>query len=51
MRANDHPLVSHLEVMKLVYFSYINDSLPVLYVLNEITRGLVLVSLLAEVSA
>ena len=29
--------------MKLVYFSYINNSFPVLYVLNEITRGLVLV--------
>ena len=25
-------LVSHLEVLKLVYFSYINNSFPVLYV-------------------
>ena len=32
-----------IEVMKLVYFSYINNSFPVFYVLNEITRGLVLV--------
>ena len=29
--------------MKLVFFSYINNSFPVRYVLNEITRGLVLV--------
>ena len=35
--------VSHLEAMKLVYFSYINNPFPVLYVLNEITHGLVLV--------
>ena len=28
--------------MKLVYFSSINNSFPVLYVLNEISRGLVL---------
>ena len=29
--------------MKLVYFCYIDNSFPMLYVLNEITRGLVLV--------
>ena len=27
-------LVSHVEVMKLVYFSHINKSFPVVYVLN-----------------
>ena len=35
--------VSHLEVMKLVYMSFINNSFLVFYILNEITQGLVLV--------